>query len=67
VREENGGGRCRGHSNVDAQAGFGSRTTQLFSDRSRLADEAAEPTDVECDRAIAVRLDTRRKIPRDLD
>ena len=47
--------------------GIGRRAAQLFADRSRLANEAAEPADVERDRAVTMRLDARRKIARELD
>jgi hypothetical protein len=52
---------------VHAQPRVGRRATEFFADGARFADETAEPADVERDRAIAMRFDTRRKIARKLD
>ncbi len=66
MREQDRRGRRRRYSDVHAQPGIGGGAAQLFADRSRLADKAAEPADVERDRAVSMRLDARRKIARDL-
>jgi hypothetical protein len=66
VREKNRRRRRSRNSDVHAQPGIGGGAAQLFADRSRLADKAAKPADVERDRAVSMRLDTRRKIARNL-
>src|SRR6188474_3094019 len=66
---------------MHAQPGVGGGTTQLFANGARLADEAAQPANVERDHVIAprharsalslsksaVRFDPRRKIARELN
>jgi hypothetical protein len=52
---------------VHPETHVGRRAAQFFANRSRLADEAAQSADIERDRAIAVRFDTRRKITRELN
>ena len=66
VGQQNRCGRCGRHRDMHTQPGIGRRPAQLFADRSRLANQASQSADVERDCALAVRLDARRKIAREL-
>ena len=52
---------------MHTQAGIGRRPAQLFADRPASPISVCEPADVERDQTVAVRLDTRRKIARQLN
>ena len=66
MREKDRRRRRSRYRDVHAQPGIGGGAAQLFAYRSRLADKAAKPADVERDRVVSMRLDARRKITGDL-
>jgi hypothetical protein len=51
---------------MNAQPGISCRSAQFLADRARIANQASQSPDVEHDGAIVVRLNTRRKIARQL-
>jgi len=66
LREQNGGGGGGGNRHVHAQRTVRRGAAKLLADGARIAQEAAEPPDIQRDKPGAVRFHARRKIARQL-